>query len=153
MSATPLGGTVQSEKCGAWGGCVLPKGHNMGSLDIPENHKMCPPLSTEEYEPIRSALFDRRNGSASEARQAVANALTAAGFALIPLAEAEAAERALTKSFTTALTVKPCLDEPYSDDPRWTPWSRWMERSARESHDAAMGLRKILRGSRSGRTP
>ena len=26
------------EPCGAWGGCVLPKGHNQGRADIPENH-------------------------------------------------------------------------------------------------------------------
>jgi len=25
--------------CGAWGGCVLPKGHNMGRVDVPENHE------------------------------------------------------------------------------------------------------------------
>jgi hypothetical protein len=29
-----------SELCGAWGGCVLPVGHNMGRLDIPENHQV-----------------------------------------------------------------------------------------------------------------
>ena len=26
-------------ECGAWGGCRLPKGHNMGKADIPENHR------------------------------------------------------------------------------------------------------------------
>lgn len=26
-------------RCGAWGGCQLPIGHNMGKLDIPENHR------------------------------------------------------------------------------------------------------------------
>ncbi len=26
--------------CGAWGGCVLPKGHNMGRADVPENHQV-----------------------------------------------------------------------------------------------------------------
>lgn len=24
--------------CGAWGGCTLPRGHNMGKVDVPENH-------------------------------------------------------------------------------------------------------------------
>lgn len=24
--------------CGAWGGCPLPRGHNVGRADIPENH-------------------------------------------------------------------------------------------------------------------
>jgi len=27
-----------NEECGAWGGCVLPRGHNMGKADIPSNH-------------------------------------------------------------------------------------------------------------------
>lgn len=31
-----------SDICGAWGGCPLPKGHNMGRLDIPENHAAPP---------------------------------------------------------------------------------------------------------------
>lgn len=26
------------EACGAWGGCPLPSGHNVGRADIPENH-------------------------------------------------------------------------------------------------------------------
>ena len=29
---------TSAETCGAWGGCVLPKGHNQGRADIPENH-------------------------------------------------------------------------------------------------------------------
>ena len=28
----------RTDLCGAWGFCVLPKGHNMGRPDIPENH-------------------------------------------------------------------------------------------------------------------
>ena len=32
-----LGGT---DKCGAWGGCILSKGHNRGRVDIPENHAL-----------------------------------------------------------------------------------------------------------------
>ncbi len=44
-------------------------------------------LSDAEYEPIRSALFDRRNGSASEAKRAIGEALYAAGFALVRIAD------------------------------------------------------------------
>ena len=44
-----------------------------------------------------------------------------------------------------ALTVKPTLDEPYPDDPRWTPYTRWVERPAHEAHDAAMAIRKHLK--------
>jgi hypothetical protein len=48
-------------------------------------------------------------------------------------------------SFTLrALTVKPTLDTPYPDDPRWTPWTRWVEPEARRAHDLAMGVRKHL---------
>ena len=36
---------MTSEICGAWGGCPLPKGHNLGYLDIPENH--APPTSAQ----------------------------------------------------------------------------------------------------------
>jgi hypothetical protein len=28
----------ETQTCGAWGGCPLPRGHNMGRADIPENH-------------------------------------------------------------------------------------------------------------------
>jgi hypothetical protein len=31
-------GEIPQERCGAWGGCSLPKGHNMGVADVPENH-------------------------------------------------------------------------------------------------------------------
>lgn len=44
---------------------------------------MTNPLTDDEYEPIRTALFDRRNGSASEAKQAIADALATAGYVLI----------------------------------------------------------------------
>lgn len=52
---------------------------------------------------------------------------------------------ALWESSKAALTVKPNLDKPYDDDPRWTPWARWAERPAHEAHDAAMAIRKHLR--------
>ena len=32
------GGVGGQQTCGAWGGCPLPTGHNMGQADIPENH-------------------------------------------------------------------------------------------------------------------
>ena len=41
--AGPLPGsettTMSDETCGAWGGCPLPKGHNMGNADVPSNHQ------------------------------------------------------------------------------------------------------------------
>jgi hypothetical protein len=30
--------TPNTDRCGEWGGCPLPRGHNMGQADIPENH-------------------------------------------------------------------------------------------------------------------
>jgi hypothetical protein len=29
----------EAEPCGAWGGCTLARGHNIGQADIPENHR------------------------------------------------------------------------------------------------------------------
>jgi len=39
------------ELCGAWAGdglCTMPKGHNMGRLDIPSNHKCEKPVAAQE---------------------------------------------------------------------------------------------------------
>lgn len=43
-----------TERCGAWGGCPLPAGHNMGNADIPENHQRPEPLPSDEE--IRDAI-------------------------------------------------------------------------------------------------
>ena len=61
------------------------------------------------------------------------------------LNEVKDAESALNGAWKALLTVKPSLDAPYPDDPRWTPWTRWGERAAREAHDAAMRLRARAR--------
>jgi len=52
---------------------------------------------------------------------------------------------ALWNCAKAALTVEPTLKQPYPDDPRWSPWTRWVERPAREAHDTAMAIRKHLR--------
>jgi hypothetical protein len=44
----------------------------------------------------------------------------------------------------SALTVKPPLDQPYPDYPEWTPYTRWVERPARQAHDLAMVIRRHL---------
>lgn len=54
---------------------------------------------------------------------------------------------ALWKCAKAALTVEHSLDKPYEDDPRWSPWTRWVERPAREAHDLAMVIRKRLRAA------
>lgn len=35
--------------CGAWGGCVLPEGHNLGRVDIPERHRVPGRVVHEAY--------------------------------------------------------------------------------------------------------
>lgn len=32
------GEAILPARCGAWGGCILPPGHNRGRADLPENH-------------------------------------------------------------------------------------------------------------------
>lgn len=46
-----------------------------------------------------------------------------------------------------AITVKSHLDKPYPDDERWSPWTRWVERPAREAHNLAMVIRKHLKAA------
>ena len=43
-----------ADPCGAWGGCVLPAGHNMGNVDVPENHKV-PPHTHDPLCPVVTA--------------------------------------------------------------------------------------------------
>lgn len=51
---------------------------------------------------------------------------------------------ALMDCAKAAMTVQPTLTEPYPDDPRWSPWTRWMEPRARRAHDLAVEIRKHL---------
>jgi len=55
------------------------------------------------------------------------------------------AAEALWNLSKTALTVKTSLDTPYPDAPDLTPWTRWVERPARQAHDVAMAIRRHLR--------
>lgn len=57
----------------------------------------------------------------------------------------EQAAKALMDCAKAALTVKPTLDEPYRDAPEWTPYTRWVERSARRAHDLAIQIRKHVK--------
>lgn len=54
---------------------------------------------------------------------------------------------ALWNCSKAALTVAPTLRVPYEDDQRWSPWTRWVERPAREAHDLAMTIRKHLKAA------
>lgn len=57
----------------------------------------------------------------------------------------ERAERALWAATKAFLTVKPSLTEPYKDNPRWSPWTRWCDDVAHETHDTCMAIRRVLR--------
>lgn len=56
-------------------------------------------------------------------------------------------ERALTEATTTALTLgaHPAMNEPYPDDPRWTPRTRWLDRMGSRAMDAKQSLRSYRR--------
>lgn len=57
------------------------------------------------------------------------------------LAEAADALRAVGRA---AIVVQPVLDTPYPDDPRWTPWTRWMRDPARRAYTLGILLRRQL---------
>lgn len=57
----------------------------------------------------------------------------------------EQAAVALMDCATVALAVQSDLDQPYRDDPRWSPWTRWVEPRAQRAHDLAITIRKHLR--------
>ncbi len=67
---------------------------------------------------------------------------------VVPRALLERAERALWEVSKAALTVAPSLYDPYPDDPRWSPWTRWMKRPAKEAHNTCMALRQLLKKGR-----
>ncbi|MFB7285467.1 hypothetical protein [Actinacidiphila glaucinigra] len=56
---------------------------------------------------------------------------------------AEAAE-ALCAVGKAAIVVQPALDKPYPDAPQWTPWTRWMQRPARQAYNLGILLRRQL---------
>ncbi|MFJ8842973.1 hypothetical protein ACIRFF_08725 [Streptomyces cyaneofuscatus] len=43
-----------------------------------------------------------------------------------------------------AIVVESTLKVPYPDDPRWSPWTRWMERPARAGYTLAVLTRRRL---------
>jgi hypothetical protein len=67
-----------------------------------------------------------------------------AGRELTDLELLEAAARALRSFTLSALTARKYLDKPYTDDPRWSPWTRWLEPEARRAHDLSRMIRKRL---------
>jgi hypothetical protein len=43
-----------------------------------------------------------------------------------------------------AIVVKPTLSTPYSDDPSWTPWTRFLEQAARKAYNLGHEIRRQL---------
>jgi hypothetical protein len=55
----------------------------------------------------------------------------------------ERASRLRRDILASLIAVKPHLDVPYRDDPRWTPWTRFVERTL----DRVDELAEIAKGS------
>jgi hypothetical protein len=55
---------------------------------------------------------------------------------------AEQIDRALTATITNAIAHY--SNEPYLDDPRWTPWTRFGRRVAARADEARKEIRKVL---------
>lgn len=55
-------------------------------------------------------------------------------------AELAAAAHALKEISKACLVVKPTLDHPYRDDPRWTPWTRFVDRPAKVAFGLGVDL-------------
>lgn len=71
-----------TERCGAWGGCTLPRGHNRGRADVPSNHSV--PDSPDVYETIRAFIeeevgFDGGPGMDDQARRLTDRVLAVVG--------------------------------------------------------------------------
>jgi hypothetical protein len=60
---------------------------------------------------------------------------------------------ALWECAKAALAVKPALDEPYKDDPRWTPWTRWVEQPSSRAHELKRQITRYLASHNSSGTP
>lgn len=63
------------------------------------------------------------------------------------LAEAADALRNVGKK---ALVVQPTLSKPYPDDPRWTPWTRFLGPAADRAYNLGCEIRRKLKASESG---
>lgn len=55
-------------------------------------------------------------------------------------------QEAMHELATALLTVKPRLSEPYPDDPRWSPWTRFVKRDAERVYNLSFRIAKALRG-------
>ena len=63
----------------------------------------------------------------------------------IPTDVLDKVECALMVATSTAITLGPSLSDPYPDDPRWTPNTRFLEPMGRRAMAAKDALRKARR--------
>lgn len=57
------------------------------------------------------------------------------------------ADDALRQHMTAWITVAPLLEDPYPDDPRWSPWTRYGERACRRGDAARAAVAAALAAS------
>lgn len=60
------------------------------------------------------------------------------------VAALRACYRSIGQLRTSLITVEPFLDKPFPDDPRWTPWSRFIDRPWRQAATASELARAAL---------
>jgi hypothetical protein len=61
------------------------------------------------------------------------------------------AGEALRNHATHWITISPLLEEPYPDDPRWSPWTRFGKRACDRGQAARKQVREALTALREGR--
>jgi hypothetical protein len=55
-----------------------------------------------------------------------------------------------TRLVTGLIAVSPHLSQPYPDDPRWTPWTRFLEKEIDDMDDAVGALVRAARTEEQG---
>lgn len=69
-------------------------------------------------------------------------------YVKLPVDVLDKIDRALTEATTTSLMFGPALDEPYPDDPRWSPRTRFLDPMGRRALAARDALRKARADAR-----
>lgn len=68
----------------------------------------------------------------------------------LPRTVVEFALSALGDAWKASVTVQGHLEAPYPDDPRWTPWTRWVHPMATKAWEAKEQLADALRKANHG---
>lgn len=65
-------------------------------------------------------------------------------------AKLAAARTARRRVSSALIAVAPLLEQPYPDDPRWTPWTRFVQPALRELRDALLPAQRPSAATGSG---